>query len=85
MPNRRVNTDGASNGSMLKVRRCLKREAVRMPRVANWDTGLGYQLYLDGCSDGEIADACRVKTSTITSYRLKRWRKNPDGGRDAPP
>ena len=56
-----------------------------MPRVANWDTGLGYQLYLDGCSDGEIADACRVKTSTITSYRLKRWRKNPDGGRDAPP
>lgn len=56
-----------------------------MPRVANWDTGLGYQLYLDGCSDGEIADACRVKTSTITSYRLKRWRKNPDGGRGAPP
>ena len=56
-----------------------------MPRVANWDTALGYQLYCEGRSDGEIADACRVKTSTITSYRLKRWRKNPDGGRDAPP
>lgn len=52
-----------------------------MPRVANWDTALGYQLYLEGRSDGEIADECRVKTSTITSYRLKRWRKNPDGGR----
>ena len=56
-----------------------------MPRMANWDTGLGYQLYCEGKSDGEIADACRVKTSTVTSYRLKRWRKNPDGGRDAPP
>ena len=56
-----------------------------MPRMANWDTELGYQLYCEGKSDGEIADACRVKTSTVTSYRLKRWRKNPDGGRGAPP
>lgn len=56
-----------------------------MPRAANWDTTLGYQLYCEGRSDGEIADACRVKTSTVTSYRLKRWRKNPDGGRGAPP
>ena len=56
-----------------------------MPRMANWDTELGYQLYCEGKSDGEIADACRVKTSTVTSYRLKRWRKNPDGGRNAPP
>lgn len=55
-----------------------------MPRMANWDTELGYQLYCEGKSDGEIADACRVKTSTVTSYRLKRWRKNPDGGRGAP-
>lgn len=55
-----------------------------MPRMANWDTELGYQLYCEGKSDGEIADACRVKISTVTSYRLKRWRKNPDGGRDAP-
>lgn len=56
-----------------------------MPRMANWDTELGYQLYCEGKSDGEIADACRVKTSTVTSYRLKRWRKNPDGDGMPPP
>ena len=56
-----------------------------MGRTAKWDTGLGYQLYLEGRSDGEIADACKVSISTITSYRLKRWRRNPDGGRSAPP
>ena len=55
-----------------------------MPRMANWDTELGYQLYCEGKSDGEIADACRAKISTVTSYRLKRWRKNLDGGRDTP-
>lgn len=50
-------------------------------RVAKWDTELGYRLYLEGRSDGEIADECKVKTATVTSYRLKRWRRNPDGGR----
>lgn len=56
-----------------------------MGRVANWDTALGYQLYCEGRTDGEIADECKVKTSTITSYRLRRWRKGPDEGRGAPP
>ena len=56
-----------------------------MGRTAQWDTALGYQLYLEGKSDHEIADECRVNTGTVTSYRLKRWRKNPDGGRRAPP
>lgn len=54
-------------------------------RKANWDTAYGYELYLEGKGDAEIADACGVKTSAVTSYRLKRWRKNPDGGRNAPP
>ena len=56
-----------------------------MGRTAQWDTDLGYRLYLEGKSDHEIADECRVNTGTVTSYRLKRWRKNPDGGRGAPP
>jgi hypothetical protein len=55
-----------------------------MGSTAQWDTDLGYRLYLEGKSDHEIADECRVNTGTVTSYRLKRWRKNPDGGRDAP-
>jgi hypothetical protein len=55
-----------------------------MGRTAQWDVQLGYQLYLEGKSDHEIADECRVNTGTVTSYRLKRWRKNPDGGRRAP-
>jgi hypothetical protein len=55
-----------------------------MGRTAQWDTDLGYRLYLEGKSDHEIADECRVNTGTVTSYRLKRWRKNPDGGRGAP-
>ena len=54
-------------------------------RVANWNTELGYRLYLEGRSDGEIADECKVKISTIKAMRLNKWRKNPDGGRNAPP
>lgn len=50
-------------------------------RKAGWDTQYGYELYLQGKTDAEIADECRVQTGTVTSYRLKRWRKNPDGGR----
>lgn len=60
---------------------------VTVPRMANWDTAYGYELYLQGKSDGEIADECKVKISTITSYRLKNWRKKPDGNprKSAPP
>lgn len=54
-------------------------------RKANWDTAYGYELYLEGKGDAEIADACGVKTSAVTSYRLKRWRKNPDGDGMPPP
>ena len=53
--------------------------------MAAWDTALGYRMYLEGHSDGEIADACGVKICTVYSMRMKRWRKNPDGGRGAPP
>ena len=53
-----------------------------MGRVAKWDTDLGYQLYLEGRSDGEIADACGVQIGTVKAMRLNRWRKDPDGGRD---
>ena len=56
-----------------------------MARMANWDTALGYQLYCEGKSDGEIADECKVKISTVKAMRLNKWRKNPDGGRSAPP
>lgn len=56
-----------------------------MPRMANWDTRLGYQLYCEGKSDGEIADECKVMISTVKAMRLNKWRKNPDGGRSAPP
>lgn len=52
-----------------------------MPRMANWDTAMGYQLYLEGRSDGEIADECKVKISTVKAMRMNKWRKNPDGGR----
>lgn len=53
--------------------------------MAAWNTALGYRMYLEGHSDGEIADACGVKICTVYSMRMKRWRKNPDGGRGAPP
>ena len=53
--------------------------------MAAWDTALGERMYLEGHSDGEIADACGVKICTVYSMRMKRWRKNPDGGRCAPP
>lgn len=55
-----------------------------MAKKAGWDTAYGYELYLEGKSDGEIADACKVQISTVQAYRLRRWRKNPDGGRAAP-
>lgn len=54
-------------------------------RKATWDTGYGYELYLQGKSDAEIADACRVQTGAVTSYRVKRWAKMPDGGRVSEP
>ena len=65
----------------------MEKWVVTVPRVANWDTAYGYELYLQGKSDGEIADECKVKISTITSYRLKNWRKKPDGNprKRAPP
>ena len=53
-------------------------------RVANWNTMLGYELYLSGRPYGEIADACGVQISTIASYARRHWRKGPDGGREAP-
>lgn len=56
-----------------------------MPRTSGWDTAYGYELYLKGLKDGEIADALGVKICTITSYRHRHWKKGPDGGRGAPP
>lgn len=56
-----------------------------MPRASGWDTAYGYELYLKGLKDGEIADALGVKICTITSYRHRHWKKAPDGGRGAPP
>lgn len=56
-----------------------------MPRMAKWDTELGYQLYCEGKSDGEIADECKVKISTVKAMRLHKWRKGPNGGQSAPP
>lgn len=53
--------------------------------MANWDTAYGYELYCKGLSDGEIADECKVKVSTVKAMRLNKWRKEPDGGRGAPP
>ena len=53
--------------------------------MANWDTAYGYELYCKGLSDGEIADECKVKISTVKAMRLNKWRKKPDGGRGAPP
>ena len=54
---------------------------VTVPRVANWDTAYGYELYCKGLSDGQIADECKVKISTVKAMRLNKWRKKPDGGR----
>lgn len=62
---------------------------VTVPRMANWDTAYGYELYCKGLSDGEIAVECKVKISTVKAMRLRHWRKEPDGGRkemqNAPP
>ena len=56
-----------------------------MPRTANWDTELGYWLYCEGKSDQEIADACKTSLTSVKNARRNHWKKNPDGGRRAPP
>lgn len=58
----------------------MEKWVVTVPRMANWDTAYGYELYCKGLSDGEIADECKVKISTVKAMRLKHWRKGPDGG-----
>lgn len=56
-----------------------------MGRPLTWDAAYGYELFLAGRTDREIADACRVKTSAVTSMRLKKWRKAGERGTVAPP
>ena len=44
-------------------------------RKPKWDTELGRLLWLDGQTDGQIADALGIQISTVTAYRKRHWEK----------
>ena len=44
-------------------------------RKPKWDTELGRLLWLDGQTDGQIADALGVQTSAVTAFRKRHWEK----------
>ena len=53
-------------------------------RTPKWDTELGRLLWLEGKSDGEIADELYIPTSSVTSYRRRHWEKQFIRKEDAP-
>lgn len=69
-------------GDGCTVRRTRKDLNVRKPK---WDTELGRLLWLEGKSDGEIADELHIPTSSVTSYRRRHWEKQLVRKEDAPP
>ena len=46
-------------------------------RKPNWDTSLGYAMYLEGKKDTEIAEALGVSVHAVAQQRLKNWRIGP--------
>lgn len=42
-------------------------------RRATWDAAKGKRMWLDGCSDGQIARALGAKRDTVASYRRRVW------------
>ena len=69
-------------GDGCTVRRTRKDMNMRTPK---WDTELGRLLWLEGKSDGEIADELHIPTSSVTSYRRRHWEKQFIRKEDAPP
>lgn len=64
--------------------RRITRKEIHMKK-AKWDTDLGRMLWLEGKSDGEIADELHVATCTVTSYRKRHWELELIRKEDAPP
>ena len=54
--------------------RVTRKELSKM-RKPKWDTELGRLLWLDGQTDGQIADALGVQTSAVTAFRKRHWEK----------
>lgn len=50
-----------------------------------WDVELGRLLWLEGKSDGEIADEFGISTCTVTSYRKRHWEKQQTRKEDTIP
>lgn len=52
--------------------RITRKDRIPMKKPT-WDTEAGRQMWQDGKTDTEIADAFGISTGAVTSYRLKHW------------
>lgn len=60
------------------------RKDMRAMKNPKWDTELGQLLWLEGKSDGAIADEFGIAISTVTSYRKRHWEKQLIRAQDIP-
>ncbi len=51
-------------------------------RKPNWDTEAGREMWLEGKSDAQIADAFGISVYAVTNYRVKHWQKAPEQKND---
>lgn len=42
-------------------------------RPVTWDTAYGFELYMKGCSDNEIAEKVGTKPQNVGFWRRKHW------------
>lgn len=64
--------------------RKTRKDTIKMKKP-KWDTELGRLLWLEGKTDGEIAEEFGIAISAVTAYRKRHWDKYPIPKEDAAP